>query len=555
MNTDTPFTLSDALVDALAALRPVQATFMGIAGHDHRWDDFSPAGVAHTAETLRAWRDRVRALPPQTDRWAALATHVALDWLDLELSAIEHGDPEVDVNNIASTFQSVRMAFDSMDTSTVEGWRNVAARLEALDAALDGYRRTLAQGLAKGHVVSKRQVRAVVAQAAQITAENGYFAGLAARFAEAKVDDAALGARIAAGAEKAREAYRALGVWFEGEYLPHARDEDGVGRARYLREMRRFLGSTPDPEETYAWGWTEVRRIRAEMERLAGEIAPGSSVDEVLALLKTDPTRAAPDRARFLDAMRARQAKALADLDGTHFDVPEEIRRIDVKEAPPGGALGAYYMAPSEDFSRPGSVWYSMHGDGPFALWDEVSTAYHEGFPGHHLQVGLQVSLTKNLSRLHRVAYGYSGYAEGWALYAEQLMAELGYYEKPEYAFGMLANQMMRACRVVIDIGSHLGLRIPDDAPLHPGEAWGFDTAVEMMERFGGMTHEHAVSEITRYLGWPAQAISYKVGQRAVLALREEFLRDGRGSLKDFHDRVLGCGNVGLDLLRAQVMA
>jgi uncharacterized protein (DUF885 family) len=291
------------------------------------------------------------------------------------------------------------------------------------------------------------------------------------------------------------------------------------------------------------------------MLALAETIAPGRSLSEVLALLRDDPARCAPDRATFLATMRTLQERALADLDGTHFDVPPQIRRVDVREAPPGGNLGAYYVPPSEDFSRPGTVWYSLDGDGPFALYDEVSTAYHEGFPGHHLQCGIQVSLTEHLCRVHRVAYGYSGFAEGWALYAEQLMRELGYYEKPEHELGMLANQMMRACRVVIDIGSHVGLDIPGDAPFHPGARWTYELGVEMMESYGGMPRAHAESELTRYLGWPAQAISYKVGQRAMLSLREEFLREGRGSLKEFHVRVLACGNVGLELLRAQVLA
>jgi uncharacterized protein (DUF885 family) len=555
MTTPTPFTLSDALVDDLAALRPMQATFMGVSGHDHRWDDLSPAGVARTAATMRAWRERVAALPPQSDRWASLAVHVTLDWLDNDLAAFAHCDHHTDLNNIASTFQNVRMAFDAMSTEGVGAWANIAARLEGVGAALEGYRRSLAEGLDAGHLIAARQVRAAIAQARTNQGERSYFRGLAAAFAKAGIDDPALAQRIAAAAPLACEAYGALGDWLEGTYLPRAKADDGVGRERYLREMRKFLGSTPDPEETYAWGWTEVRRIREEMVALAEKIAPGETLAAVMKLMVSDPARSAPDRATFLAAMTERQARALADLDGTHFDIPDVIRRIDVKEAPPGGALGAYYVPPSEDFSRPGTVWYSMHGDGPFAYWDEVSTAYHEGFPGHHLQCGIQVSLTKNLSRLHRVAYGYSGYAEGWALYVEQLMRELGYYEKPEYELGMLANQMMRACRVVIDIGSHLGLTIPEDAPFEAGEGWTFERAVAMMESFGGMTREHAESEITRYLGWPAQAISYKVGQRAMLALRDEFLREEKGTLKEFHTRVLACGNVSLDLLRDLVMA
>ena len=550
----TPFTLSDALVDDIAELHPILATFMGVAGHDHRLDDFSPEGARRGAEHMRAWRDRFAALAPQTDRWSKLAATVALDWIDQELDAFEHGDYQCDLNSISSPIQNVRMVFDSMDLSSPGAWARVASRFEAIPVSFEGYRRTLAEGLSKGRLVAARQIREGAKQARVHGADGSFFDEASAKCREAGGDEETV-RRLASGGALAKAAYVALADWLEGEYLPRAKPEDGVGRDRYLREMRRFIGSTPNPEETCAWGWEEVRRIRAEMERLAEVIAPGAGLAAVMKRMAEDPSRASPDRESFIAVMRERQAKALPELDGEHLDIPDEIRRVDVKIAPPGGPLGAYYVPPSEDFSRPGAVWYSLHGDGPFALWDEVSTAYHEGFPGHHLQCGTQVSLTKNLSRFHRVAYGYSGYAEGWALYVEQLMRELGYYEKPEYELGMLANQMMRACRVVFDIGAHLGLTIPADAPFHPGESWSFDLGVEMMSTLGGLSPEHAKSEVTRYLGWPAQAISYKVGQRVMLSLREEFLASQRGSLKDFHMRVLSCGNVSFDILREQVMA
>ena len=254
--------------------------------------------------------------------------------------------------------------------------------------------------------------------------------------------------------------------------------------------------------------------------------------------------------------MTERQHLALAELDGVHFDVPPAIKKLDVRIAPPGGSLGAYYVQPSEDYSRPGTVWYSIGDQRAIPLWDEVSTAYHEGFPGHHLQCGVQLSLADRLSRLHRVAIWHPGYGEGWALYAERLMDELGYLEKPEYVLGMLAAEMLRACRVVIDLGLHLGYRIPADAVFHPGEAWTFETAVEMLTNLAFLYPDYATSEVVRYLGWPGQAISYKLGARVILELRAEWRarRAGEADLKEFHARVLGSGPVGLDHLRELVM-
>lgn len=549
------FALSDALIDEFSALRPMMATMMGVPGHDHRWDDLSPAGFATYAAAVEAWAARVDALPPPEDRWDALAVAVCRDWVALERDALAHGDHRVDLNNIASNFQNIRMCFDMIDASTAQGWSAIATRLESIRAPLEGYRDTLAEGLARGEKVSARQVRACVAQGRVNASADGYFHGLPAAFDASGVGDPALRARIVAAAPLAAGAYAALSDWLEGEYLPHAREEDGVGRARYVRAARRFVGMDIDPEETCAWGWSEVRRLRDEILRVGREIAPVSSVVELFTLLRGDASRGVADRESFLAEMRARQARALSELDGTRFDIPEPIKRVDVKIAPPGGPLGAYYVPPSEDLSRPGTVWYSLEGDGPFPLYDEVTTAYHEGFPGHHLQCGLQVYLRENLCRVHRLAYMYSGYAEGWALYAEQLMDELGYFERPEYRVGMLAMQLLRACRVAFDIGAHVGLRIPDDAPFHPGASWTFELGVEFMRDLGGLSEEHARSEVTRYLGWPGQAISYKVGQREMLALRGAWVaKHGPDSLKAFHHRVLDVGNVSLEMLRGLVL-
>lgn len=549
MTTD-PFSLADALVDDLAALSPSSATFWGVKGHDHRWEDLSPAGSAAAAARLRDWRARVAALPPQPDRWSRLAAHVLADLLDGQLDGYAHGDERRSLNHLASPFQHLVMTFDAMDTAGPDGWDAVAARLAGLEEALAGYRATLAEGLARGEQVAARQVRSVVAQGRVYAGEDGLLAGLVARCREAGRDDATL-ARVAAGSARGRAAYGAFTDWLEAEYLPRATPVDGVGRDRYRRAARHFLGADLDLDDTYAWGWEELRRLLGELDGAASAIAPGVPVREVIARLQTDPTLGAADPESFLAAMRARQEHALG-LIAAHFDVPDGVRRLDVRRAPPGGPPGAYYIPPSEDLSRSGGVWYSLP-DGPVPLWDEVSTAYHEGFPGHHLQLGVQVTLRDRLCRAHRVAYGYSGFAEGWALYAEELMAELGGYERPEYALGMLANQTMRACRVVLDIGAHLDLPIPADAPFAPGERWSYDLGVRLMTELGGMEAGMARSEVTRYLGWPGQAISYKVGQRAMLALRREFLAGG-GALRDFHARVLACGNVGLDLLRSEVL-
>ena len=182
------------------------------------------------------------------------------------------------------------------------------------------------------------------------------------------------------------------------------------------------------------------------MERTAEKIAPGKSVEEVIRILDTDPDRSIEGVDEFREWMQNLQDRTIAELDGVHFDIAEPVKKIEAMIAPPGGALAMYYTHPSEDFSRPGRTWYPTGGKTRFPLWGEVSIAYHEGVPGHHFQLGTSVYLSDRLSRFQRLLGGTSGHAEGWALYAERLMGELGYLDNPDYYLGMLAGQALQVC-------------------------------------------------------------------------------------------------------------
>ncbi|CAN5479919.1 DUF885 domain-containing protein [soil metagenome] len=556
MTNDHPvFDLSDRLVDELCTLFPDEATYLGVAGHDDRWPDLSPEGNTAAEAALRDMRGRIDRLPRADHPFDRLAVDVAKDHLDNLVGYYHAQLPLLHLNSITGPVQNLREMFDHMDTGSVEGWANIATRLEGLGAALGGYVATLERGRAGGNVVAIRQVEEAVRQASVTASEASSFVALVETYQRAGIGDDAMAGRLVSAVDSGRAAYAELVDYLTTTYAPAAVADDPVGVDRYRVDARRMLGTDLDFDETYAWGWDEIERIRRRMETVAAEIVPGGSIDDALTVLKTDPARSAnPDD--LVVFLAARNDEALDRLAGIHFDVPDQIRRCDVKLAPPGGSLGAYYVGPSEDFTRPGSVWWSIEQGKPVPLYDQVSTAYHEGFPGHHLQVGIQVSLRERLSRLHRMCVWMPGTGEGWALYAERLMDELGYLDKPDYVLGFLAGQMLRAVRVVADLGNHLGYRIPEGQPFHPGEAWGFDTTVEMLERYATLDHPYAVSETNRYLGWPAQAIAYKVGERHILQVRDESRRrEGHQfDLKDFHRRLLEVGPVGLDLMRSVVL-
>ena len=544
----TPFEVSDRLTESYSDLSPILATTNGIPGRDHLWDDLTPDGETERAELRSRVRSELAPHLDHSDPVQARAARVIVAYLDTLNRRYASGHWKRDLNHIYSPFQRARDTFDIVSTGGAEAWDNVTMRLSTWADMLDGYKKSLQVGLDEHTTAARRQVRSVIDQVRSVAGEGSRFSDLAGMAPAGGGDET----RAAEAAGRARAASGAFADWLEREYLPHADPADAVGRDRYLEGSDYFLGMDLDPDETYEWGWSEVHRLLDEMKATAAEIDPDRNVGEVIELLETDPGRSAPDHQAFAEFVQAIQAEAVEQLDGTAVDVPAEIREVTVNIAPPGGSLGAWYYAPSEDFSRPGSIWYAPGERTRIPYWQEVSTAYHEGFPGHHLQVGIAVLQREELSRFHRLFIWYSGSGEGWALYAERLMDELGYFENPEYRLGLLASQLFRSTRVVVDIGTHLEKRIPPDAPLHAGEVWDHDRAVDYMERIALQPRDVSESEVLRYLGWPGQAISYKVGEREILDMRRQEMERAGGEFdsKDFHRRLLEAGAIRLDYLR-----
>ncbi|MEZ4316364.1 MAG: DUF885 domain-containing protein [Myxococcota bacterium] len=552
MTQDHPaFALSDHVVDLLAELRPAMATMCGIPGHDGRWDDVSPDGQGAFRERLVAAQTQISALPRAEDRWDALAVHVLEEVVGREIATIDRDPPTMWLNHLASPFQMFPLTLENMDPSTPEAVEDLVSRLDGLDVAMEQYRQHLEHQIGQGRTVSRRQVVSCIAQG-RTMAEHRSFQHHADRAARAGHPEA-LVQHVRSAADRAQDVHARLTDWLESTYLAAAVPHDGVGEQAYLPEAESFLHVPIEVDDTLAWGWDEVERLHAELVRELDRAAPGRTLAEAVQMWRTDPSTSAPDADAFLDRIRAWQSDAMDRL-GADLPMPEALRNLDIDASPPGSPPGAWYAGPSEDLSRPGRVRYSFVGDGPIPLFDQQSTAYHEGFPGHHLQIGIQRSLAGKLSRLHRAMHHCSGFAEGWALYAEQRMDEHGFYEAPPMRVGMLVNQIARACRVVLDLGLHVGRPIPKGACFEPGEAWTFERAVAFMTEIGGLRPEVSESEVLRYLGWPGQAISYKVGQRVLLDLRAEFLARGEHPVSEFHRRVLGSGTVGLGRVRAEVL-
>ena len=548
--------LSDQLAEDFARAQPFEATLSGIDTYDDQWGDLSPEGHADLEAMLRDYQRRFEAFRPTGDKWTDHSLAVALAFLEKTTSSYDDREYLRDLNSAESTIQNLRQVFDVMDTDTHAGWEAIAARLEGLPAAMDAYMATLEAGRREGLAVARRQVLAAQAEAEVSAGDSSFFLTLPGVLVASGVTADGLADRIDRAVPKAQASFGKFADYLGRDYLPSAAAADAVGAERYESAAYRFTGTHLDLADTYEWGWDQLHGLSDQANQVAAEIDPDRSLVEVMQLLKTDPERAARSPQQFVDIMQQRQDQAVSDLADTHFDIPDAMKVVTVQLAPKGGFLGAYYLPPTEDFTRPGSIWYSVGDQSVFPLYDEISTAYHEGFPGHHLQVAYTMLLREQLSRLSRTFAWWSGSGEGWALYAERLMGELGYFEKPDYSLGMLINHLFRACRVVIDIGSHAEFRIPDHSPVGPGEEWSFEAAVELLRNVAFLDDANARSEVTRYLGWPGQAISYKMGERTILQLRDEKRQRGDESfsLREFHTQVLSAGSVGLDLLSSFVL-
>ncbi len=549
----TPFEISDQYVESFAGLNPDKATVYGIAGYDDRWPDLSPAGRNADRDLHRRVADEMAAHLDHPDPDQALAARVVHGYARAMADSYDEGDFDRSLAHLYSPFEMFRDEFELMDVESAEGVQSALRRLQTVGPAYAGYRESLEVGMSRGRMSAARQVRSVIDQLRALAGDGSSYAALRNRMGPLEPD---VGEAVDAAIVDAKVEAESFATWLETDYLPDAPSKDGVGRDRYQRQAERFLGMETDPDEIYRWGWEEIASLTEEMGSVGAEIQPGASLLEVRDLLETDRSRAAATVEEFVSFVERRLTDALGELDGAQFDVPEEIRTVTVNIAPAGAPPGAYYIDPSEDFRRPGSVWYSVGQKQFFPLYQEVATAYHEGFPGHHLEVGLARVKADRLSRAQRSFIWYPGFGEGWALYAERLMDELGFFELPDYRFGLLASQLFRTARVVVDIGLHLGLRIPETSPVGADEDWGRDLAVEFMRQVGMQPAAGAASEVDRYLGWPGQAISYKVGEREILAIREEVRRQsGRNfDLKRFHGAVLGGGNLPLSLLRERML-
>lgn len=549
--TPTPIdTIAEEWVDTQLELMPEMHVYLGRPGREGEYADYSPDGAARYAEAAASALRRIEAAEPADDVDRVTKLDLTRE-LGLEVEKHDAGFEQRDLNVIASPVQGLRDIFDLAPTATTSDWEAIATRLHNLPTAMRGYIETLRSGIHAGNVPAVRQVHEGIAQANKQVASSGFFYTLAqnAKAGDTDLPDS-LKSDLAKGASEAAAAYGELAVFLEDELAVHAPEQDAVGRDIYSIASRGFLGATVDLDETYEWGVEELRRMVEEQEAIAREIKPGASVAEAIAFLDGDASRKLQGTDALKAWMQETANRAVSELNGTQFDIPEPLRRIECMIAPTQEG-GIYYTPPTDDFSRPGRMWWSVpEGVTEFDTWRELTTVYHEGVPGHHLQCGVAIYNSAQLNTWRRNQF-VSGHGEGWALYAERLMEQLGYLDDPADRLGMLDGQRMRAARVVLDIGVHLGKQRPDGHGV-----WTGDYAFEFLGQNVNMNEGFVRFEVNRYLGWPGQAPAYKIGQRIWEQIRDEYKeREGAAfDIKAFHKKALDIGGVGLDTLKTALL-
>jgi uncharacterized protein (DUF885 family) len=528
---------------------PLFATSTG----DNRYNDRLPGASERDFARRHAALKGFRAALGSIDR-AALPADQQLNYdifgrlLDNELGEYAHKAYLLPLSKAYGfhTFFPELARFMPMETTA--DYENYISRLAAFGRWTQDHVGLLRAGLAQGyrparvtldgvveaaqtHVVSAAEESALYEPFRSFPA--GVPAGDRARLAEA-------GARAIASA--VIPSYAALTAFLRDEYLPGARDDVAAsglphGGEFYAHRLRYYTSLDLTPESVHATGVSEVARIRAEMEALIARTGFEGGLRAFIDFLRSDPRFYAQTPEALLQAtalILKRMDGELPRLFKTLPRLPYGIRAIPDYAAP--GNTTAYYQPGSGDGTRAGMYYVNVHDLPSRPLYEVEALSLHEAVPGHHLQIALQQELS-TLPNFRRFG-GFTAFVEGWALYAERLGLEVGFYADPYSDFGRLSYEMWRACRLVVDTGLHaLG--------------WSRQQAIDFMAANTASTLLNIANEVDRYIAWPGQAVAYKIGELKIRALRAqaEVALGPAFNLRAFHDILLGSGAVPLHVL------
>jgi uncharacterized protein (DUF885 family) len=540
--------LADGFWERLKQLQPISATINGDNRYDDRLPDTSPEGRAAVRRFADDMRDAALAIP---DEGLSVEDRITRDVLRVigTIFAVQD-DQRMDtlqvVDQMAGPQQLLPQICQFQQADTPEKLELFLARLHAYPKFMADNRELVREGLASGLTAPRIVAERTIAQLE--------------RMLSVPIDEAVVPSLVTVAREEDREKIRdvirdevypadaAFLASLKGDYLEASRPENGIwsapnGDELYRTQILRWTTLQLDPREVHQIGLDDLATIEQERRQISRGAGFGDDTVAYRASLANDLTNQAVSKDALIE-------RANEDIERAFELAPAMFRRapisacrvIPVEEYKERDAPFAYYYPPSADTTRPGTYYVNTF-DLPSRTYSRLAaTTYHEAIPGHHFQIALEGENTA-LNNFRRFASRYAGgaYVEGWGLYAERLADEMGLYRNEAERFGMLDAQAWRAARLVVDTGMH-ALR------------WTREQSIAKLLE-AGLTETDAVIETDRYIAWPAQALTYKVGQREIERLRREIAaRDGDAfDLREFHDQLLGHGSLPLATLATEL--
>lgn len=533
---------------------PEMATLLGDKRYNDRLTDYSPAAYKADLEQRKQFLVRAEAidpsgLPPQD----ALSRELFIRNLRLAIEGAQFKPWEMSVNQMDGIHLGLLEQVNLAPFNDVRDYENYLSRLHQLPKAFDQVIANLRQGM-QDHLLPPRYLLDKVAVEADDVAQNS---GDLSPFAKpVKKFPAGIappeqkrirGSVLAAIDQEVVSAYQRFAKFVRDEYAPHGRTQMGVwslsdGGARYRFQIRQITTTDLSPDEIHEIGLKQVTATESQMLELAKKLG----FKDLAALnehIRNDRSMYATSGRQVLDlyAKYTRQMeKELPQLFGRLPRNKLEIIPMDSFRAK--NAVPADYMPGAADGSRPGHINVNEWDPEHRLTLNIEAIAYHEGVPGHHLQISIAQELP-DLPQFRKNA-DYTAFVEGWALYSERLGKDVGFYQDPYSDYGRLENEMWRAIRLVIDTGVH-------------EKHWSRDQMVEFFHRYTAMDEPNVQTEVDRYIAWPGQALAYKLGQLEILKLRDEARSElgDKFDIRAFHDEVLGSGPLPLGVLHSQVEA
>jgi uncharacterized protein (DUF885 family) len=529
--------------------------FASILG-DKRWNDqlsdFSEAAIQADLAKSREFLKRFQAIDttgfPEQE---ALNKELMVRGLTEDLEGAKFRGYLMPVSQISGIHLMAPQFPALLTFTTVKDYDDLIARYRKIPGVFDQTMTHMRKGMAEGLMPPKFLLEKVVTQTegiAAIPAEQSPFAQPLQKFPDSIPEAERERIRkdmLVAIRDSILPAYVKFGKFVKEEYAPKGRTEPGMwslpdGAERYARAVRLSTTTRLSPEEIHQIGLREVARIEGEMLDVAKKLG-FKDVKSFNAAIESDPKQRAKSREHILELYRQYTDQMYTKLPELFGRLPKAKMVVEpIEEFREKEASGAQYIPGAPDGSRPGRVQVNTGDFANRKIISTESTAYHEGVPGHHMQL----TIAQELPELppFRQQGGYTAFAEGWALYSERLGKEVGFYQDPYSDYGRLQDEMLRAIRLVVDTGFHY-------------KKWTRDQVVQFFRDHSAVDEVDIQSETDRYIVWPGQALAYKMGQLKILELRERAKKElgGKFDVRAFHDQVLGAGALPLDLLEKRI--